>query len=67
MKKTKSFIGKFGRFLLRNLQTICLLIGLTLISIGMFMINEILGIIGVGVFFLITAIYINYQWGGDDY
>lgn len=67
MNKKKSFIGKFGKFLLINLQTICLLIGLTLISIGMFMINEILGIIGVGVFFLITAIYINHQWGGDDY
>lgn len=60
-------MNKLGRFLLINLQTICLLIGLTLISVGMFMINEILGIIGVGVFFLITAIYINHQWGGDDY
>lgn len=60
-------MNKIGKFLLINLQTICLLIGLTLISIGMFMINEILGIIGVGVFFLITAIYINHQWGGDDY
>lgn len=58
---------KLGKFLLINLQTICLLIGLALISVGMFMINEILGIIGVGVFFLITAIYINHQWGGDDY
>ena len=60
-------MNKLGKFLLINLQTICLLIGLALISVGMFMINEILGIIGVGVFFLITAIYINYQWGGDDY
>lgn len=60
-------MNKLGKFLLINLQTICLLIGLTLISVGMFMINEILGIIGVGVFFLITAIYINHQWGGDDY
>ena len=60
-------MNRIGKFLLINLQTICLLIGLTLISVGMFMINEILGIIGVGVFFLITAIYINYQWGGDDY
>lgn len=60
-------MNRIGKFLLINLQTICLLIGLTLISVGMFMINEILGIIGVGVFFLITAIYINHQWGGDDY
>ena len=60
-------MNRIGKFLLTNLQTICLLIGLTLISVGMFMINEILGIMGVGVFFLITAIYINYRWGGDDY
>lgn len=58
---------KIGIFLVRNLQNIFLLIGLTLISIGMFMINGIIGVITVGGFFVALAVYINRQWGGDDY
>jgi hypothetical protein len=54
-------VHSFVLFIVKNIQTILLLIGLYVINLAVYLINSVAGLIVTGSFLILIAILINYS------
>lgn len=52
---------KFKKFVFENVQTIITVIGISVLSIGLFTINLTIGFIGTGVLLTLLGLYVDRQ------